>query len=45
MMMMVLMMVVVVALGSKRWAGKNHQEEYGGKYLLHGTNLARSMRW
>jgi hypothetical protein len=43
-MMMVMMMVVVMALGSEGRAGKDHQEQHGSEYFLHGTNLARFRR-
>jgi hypothetical protein len=39
-MMLGVMMLVVMVLRGKRRAGKNHQEQNGGKYLLHGSNLA-----
>jgi len=33
--------VAMMLVGSKGRAGKHHQEERGGKNLLHGTNLTR----
>jgi hypothetical protein len=35
-MMMRVMSVVVMVFRGKRRTGKNHQEQNGGKYLLHG---------
>jgi hypothetical protein len=40
--MMVIKVVVVMVFRGERRAGKYHQEQYGGKNLLHGTNLART---
>jgi hypothetical protein len=36
--------VAMMLVGGKGRGGKHHQEEHGGKYLLHGTNLTRYSR-
>ncbi len=33
--------VAVMLMGSEGRAGKHHQQEHGGKNLLHGTNVPR----
>jgi uncharacterized membrane protein len=46
MVMMVIQVVVVMVMtmGSERRAGKHHQEQYGGKNLLHAKNVTRVRR-
>jgi len=36
--------VAMMLVGCERRGGKHHQEEGGGKNLLHGTNLTRCSR-
>jgi hypothetical protein len=45
MVMVVIKVVVVMIMGSERWAGKRHQEQYGSKNFLHGKNVSRARRW
>ncbi|MGD0801001.1 MAG: hypothetical protein ABR906_06780 [Terracidiphilus sp.] len=41
---MVMVVVVMVMRGSERRAGKDHQEQCGGKNLFHRKNVTREWR-